>query len=547
MAEERRGFLADPATEQATLIALLAWSTLVQTLVILFMPLSISNDSWGYIDFARNLFGGAVPQRTAGFPFLLAVTGVPRAGTMVFFAYVQSLMAISLPLLVYFTIRPFSKSVAFGAGLLGTCILYPYVMALEALTDISYMWCTALVAFFLSRYLFSERLTYLVLAVVAAIAIALIRVSGTLQFLCLMAAVVLALLYRWRETDKRRVLLRHGAIAVALFAAWSVGYGLISDRTSSKIVPFFVFNWIYKSGHEIYYGIVSPDNGPRTQKFFAGLAESLKDNPGFFRAVAESGKDRVKAIAQSKWVYDESDVQALIDDIVANTVDDQRGFIIPFGLAGTIGVGRASELLLGAIQEAFLAHPMVLVKRAKTVLLAIPQTLNYTPGPVFYTTGVWLQVPKPGTASGTLSAGVFAEWIYGLDLLAGSDREGRDEGKDRYGHFPETFSDAAQALAVHRNLTAFGNYVTYVSSRTIIPCIWVVMVAGAFFAFWSRNPPAAIGLVLLGSIPPFVFVVISETDMHHFVMAVPVQLMAAAASVDGAIRLVNRLTQRRKG
>jgi len=527
--------------ERKAVIFLVVASMLVQSFIILIMPLSLSEDSLGYILQAKDLFAELAFQRTIGYPFLIAFGGLHYLDSMILLVYLQSLMAISIPILVYFTIRPFSKNIAFLAALVNLVILYPYVLAAQVLTETPFMFATALLGFFLSRYFHTVKLQFLIAAIGATFIIALLRVSGTPQFICLLAALGVLFIYNWRHLKVRHMLLRHGAIAVAIFVAWQVGYGAMTDRTSKNLLPYFTFNWLYMApADQLYYGIIHPKNGKKSEKLFTVLGELVEEDPNLFRTFAVSAKDNVKAIVESKEVYNSEDSATLVDDLINNNFSESRGFEIPFNLKYKLGTTKASELLYGAMSEAVMANPDIIVKRIVKASKDTAVSLSYPLSAPFRTLSSWSQIPKTGQGDFFgLGPSIVSEWLYSMSFLVGSDEEAKKLNAEK-GRFPATFKEAWIALEKYRNFTAFGTYLTVKTAR-IIPFIWVLMFVGFGLFIWSTNPAAAFGLALAGFFPAAISVVLSEVDTRHFSMPFPIQLMAAAAAVSGFINLLSKL------
>ena len=138
-------------TEYKIVFLILLLSLGLQIAILLMMPISISNDSYGYLNLARNIFSPSVSfERSVGYPFLLAVLGANILDTAIFVIYFQVILATSIPLLAFYTLRPFGLGYGLCGSALGLASLYPYLMATQILTELPFMFTLSLFAYFSS-------------------------------------------------------------------------------------------------------------------------------------------------------------------------------------------------------------------------------------------------------------------------------------------------------------------------------------------------------------------------------------------------------------
>jgi len=530
--------------EHKIVFLILLLSTGLQIAILLMMPISISNDSYGYLNLARNTFAPSVSfERSVGYSFLLAVLGANVFDTSILVIYFQAVLAISIPILAYYTLRPLGIGYALCASALALAFLYPYHMATQILTELPFMFTLSLFAYFSSRYFFTRRLIFLFLAIGATFGLTFIRVSGSMQFASLFAGLIVLIAYeRWQRGRFDIRLIIHAGLGVALFLVFNVTYGAITDRTAGKVLPHFVFNWVYRTGTNIHYGIVDPKNGPVTREMFEKLGDAVQLFPNGYKTLATVAAEPVQHIANTQTSFDAADAQLLMDDLINNNSHSLRSWWIEGVLMNAYGVRKTSELLGGTIREAFIANPETILRRAKTVYERFKNQLTkgIVPSPVLLPTAYFHQVPKPGTVTfdGSLQPKIFAEWLSGLNSQVGDNDLWRQA--DKLGGYPVTWKEASNIFAADKNYIALGHYLVLATMQIARP-VWVLMLAGFIFAFWSRQPGFAIAVILAGVVPPVISVFTSETDSRHFVMSYPVQMIAAVVSLEGFLTLTRKL------
>lgn len=530
--------------EHKIIFLILLLSVGLQIAILLMMPISISNDSYGYLNLARNIFSPSVSfERSVGYPFFLAVLGANVFDTAILVIYFQIILATSIPLLAFYTLRPLGLGYGLFASALGLANLYPFLMATQILTELPFMFMLSLFAYFTSRYFFTRRLLFLFLAIGATFGLTFIRVSGSMQFASLFAGLIVLIAYdRWRHGKFDFRLIRHVGLGVALFLLFSLTYGAITDRTAGTVMPHFVFNWVYRTGTDIHYGIVDPKNGPVTQEMFEKLGDAVQRFPNAYKTLASVAAEPVQQIANTKSSFDAADAQLLLDDLMNNNTHSLRSWWIEGVLLNAYGVRKTSELLGGTIREAFIANPETILRRVKTLYVRFKDqiTSGIAPSPVLLPTAYFHQIPKPGnvTFDGSLQPKIFAEWLSGLNSQVGDNDIWREA--DKLGGYPVTWKEASNIFAADRNFIALGHYLVLTTMQIARP-VWLLMLAGFLFAFWSRQPGFAFAVILAGVVPPVISVFTSETDSRHFVMSYPVQMIAAVASLEGLLVLTRRL------
>lgn len=525
--------------ENRFVILLILVSVLIQILILHFYPLSISNDSFGYINLANNLFDGYRSfERSIGYPFLVAVTGVSTDGTLIFLVYIQALMAISIPVLSFYAIRPLGFWYANVAALLALVNLFPFTMATQVLTETPYMFCISLLGFFACRYFFTKDLVFLLCAVGATFLLTFVRVSGSTQFICLLSGLVCFMIQnRLKGGTFDRKLFVHATVALALFGSFTIVYNATTSRTAQYSMPHFMFNWVYRSGTAIHYGAVDTNNGPKTKELFATIGEAIQKSPNQYKTLARVAREPVKTISETKSIFDAHDAQLLVDDLKYNTEHSLRSWWIEAVLIGHVGIEETANLLGGAIKEAFIAHPEIVAKRLKTVYSNSYALLRkgLITNPIGPTTS-WDQVPEPGTIRGEIRAKSLAQWVTGMDQLTGPELKSRIG----YGVFPQNWNSAVTLLLRDRNYVAMGHYLT-IQSMQVQRLVWFAMISGLFFLFWSKNPALCATLIAVGTLPPIISVFISEIDTRHLWMAWPIQLLAATLILESVVNCFNRI------
>ncbi len=531
--------------ENTYLLLIIALASLLQTLVLYVMPISISNDSYGYLSLASNLTSDSVAfERSIGYPLLLALAGVQYFDTLILIVYIQCLMAIFMPVMIFYAVRPLGFFYSILASLIMLSFLFAFHMANQILTELPYMFSLSLFALACSRYFHNRNYSNVFFVVLSLIFVASIRMSSDVQFIgfVLGSLVLLFTDYFLNGEIKKRALVSL-LIGVAVFSSAHVANNMLWDRNASTATPHYMWNWVYKKGSSIQYGIVHPDNGPVSLELFQTLEKIVSDEPAVFKFLAAGGSQHIQDIASSKDTFARSDVEAMMFDLTYYTGHDFRSWWIEGVLNNRLGIPETARLLGGAIKEAFTANPGVLISRTFTVFERVKSYFlnGVVANPVLLPSAYFHQIPHDFNFNPVLQKGIFAEWMSGMTSQVGSSIKGRDE----LGGFPSNWTDARTELREHNNFIAFGHYLI-VHSLQIIRPVWVLLLFGVLFFLWSPNIGFAVAMISVAVATPFLSVFISETDPRHLIMSFPLQVVGGMLGLCSFTRFFSKYLLRRQ-
>jgi hypothetical protein len=499
------------------------------------LPVSISNDSYGYIALSRDLFNPNTSfERSVGYPVFLLLTGLNLFDNLIPVILVQAAMAVAIPLIVFKSLVRFGLGYAVLGALISCLYFYNFVLSLSVLTELAYVFSIAVYTFLLIAYFRKMSLRNLLLVIASCWLIALVRLSGSLHFFSLLIGISFYILAQmsYKNWDNMKLGLRHIFIAIAVFASVSVVQHAITNRTSSVAWPHFVFNWVYKDNtlDNIHYGIIKPENGPATQRLFEEIERIVTESPAAFDTLKASGSNKIQNIVlEENGKYSLESVKLLMDDLIFNNKHDLRSWAIEGVLINSShGILGTSNLLSKAIMEAFINHPEVIVLRLITVFqsrvwefMANGITLNIVSFPTAY----HHQIPKVmnDVPPSTLSPNVFKQWAYDMFDHTGNAAVDRDINYPN--RYPTTVAGMMESFN-SGNLIGIGHYVGMLGTQIIRLC-WFIIALGILFLPFTKHAALLGSLLSASFIPPVASVFISETDPRHLLMSSPVHVASA--------------------
>lgn len=513
------------------------------------LPVSVSNDTYGYLHLAKNLgSSSAAFERTVGYPVFLSILGTIIYDSFVPAILAQAALAVAIPLIIFKCLVRYGLEYAILGALIACFYFYNFVVSLYFLTEPAYVFSIAIYTFLLIRY-FQDLTTRNLMYVIAACwLIAMVRVSGTMHFLSLLAGISIFIIVSFLQKNpaKTKQGVKQFVIAVAVFFTISILYGSISNRTSSVVWPHFVFNWVYKDGggNNIQYGIIKPENGPAAKKLFNEVEEIVREYPSAFKTLQAGGSKEVLSLKPEKnGNYSEKSVQILMDDITNNTKHDLRSWWIEGVLKSyKHDVVGTSEILGNAVKEAFIKHPEILLQRMETVIRErIWGFLNngISMNIVSFPTAYYHQIPKEVDTKPTssLRPTLYKQWTYDLFKHTGNDATNR---KIDYAHtYPLEFKGAYENFK-NDNLIGFGHYIGTLGTQIIRLC-WIIISIGIICFTFVNNKPLLASLLSASIVPPIASVFISETDPRHLLMSSPVQIITSVLIIYLVIELYKNL------
>ena len=390
------GDVAFRKSDQAVLFAL---STAMQGLYMLF-PLLIECDAtmfYSYAQFLAGKGGGLAAVRPPGFPAFLALTAVlPDSFTLTMVGH--ALMGILMPVLIYRTLAPFNRPVAFGAALVSIWSTLPYAAAKQLLADQVFIFLLVAAMYSTSRVYWTRRTVHVYAAILLSFAAWLTRWEGSVALIGTIVAV----------TVMMRPLRRHywrvgGAVAIGLVVAvgWSFVrsqtlqdprlFGSISNGNGLQLMhkvyidlPGQVMDWelnvlktrtagdtagLIKSFFQPvgWYGVqvVAPENGPASARFRRLMEEEFANRPDIVRsakpAMDGAYQDPNLPIDFYQEVFGKFDGRPA--EMADNFFAQPNNFVLDYmwGRLGLqLGLAETDSLYRNVAIEALVQHPVAM-------------------------------------------------------------------------------------------------------------------------------------------------------------------------------------------
>ena len=517
----------------------------IQFFYMLTLPISLPIDSFDYIRIAANPF---VPDanvvRTPGYPLLVAAAGVPALDSALPVVVLQLLLGAAIPVLAFYTVRDAGLAAAWTAAGLMLTFQYAYTMPLQVMTETVYLFGSVGVLCLLGIFLRRGTYGWLLACVGAIAATAEVRPSATLLY----AAIPFTLAVRAIAKPHARAI-KQLAVGTVIALVMIVGRGFVTERNSGNIGPFFVWHWMAPCELPDGSSCVATTNGASTARFFEVVAQLLKQHRDFYDAMASARDVRgAPAGIRPEFIdYSDASIDRLVEDLQTNTAqNNHRGPHMVLALWNYLGVNRTGELLRPVIVETLFAHPGIARELADRFLFAL-----FIPGNmitrddgfymVLHDNVYWPFVPHSLSERGLLDtfpggASLYAEWLHGLERRTGRD----PAAKSGYGHVPESWTEAREALDRYGNRSAIALYLGGLLTRTTVAfvCVASLVLLPFVFASGQRLLGITVFLVSWGLILTSFF---SQTTFRMILLHAPGLFVVVALGIDGVQRLGARL------
>lgn len=528
----------------------------IETIFHMVLPVSVSNDTYGYLSLSQHLGNPWTSfERSIGYPLFITILGINLFDSLVPTLLAQAVFSVAVPLLTFKALSRWGLKYAIFGAVLACTYLYHFIVSLYILTEPAYVFALALYAMLLVRYFKQRTISALLWVIAGCWLIALIRVSGTLHFMALLAGIGVALIecLLRRNKEERKKWLQHGIIAALVYFTISLVYGLITDRTAAITAPHFVFNWVYRDSSEdgvtfpAQYGIIKPENGPAAKRLFQEIEATITQHPDMFAQLKSGGSEAVQKLTpQADGKYSKQAIDMLMDDIIHNNRHLVRSWWIEGALMHhSKSVVATSHLLRGAIIEAIKKHPEIIENRLGAIYIGFKVffTKGVPGNNVILPTAYYPQIPADVNTqpADTLRSGVYKQWTKDLFNYTGSDPKDWND----FGAFPSTWDEFKRAITTD-NMVGAGHAVVIFGMQIIRAC-WVLIAIGFVIFPFSRNRALLASLLSASAVPTIAAVFMSEVDMRHALMSSPIQIVTAVVVLATLVDGINRITRKDTG
>lgn len=270
-------FPTNPLSDIEKLIFL---TTLVGGFLLFTTNYVFDTDGYLFVSYADALIHGAkgldsgVARYDIAYPLLLLLSGYPLHHSLIGIAIINMIMAILMPVLIYFTIRPVFPKGAYYVALASILSLVPFYYMKWIRPDHAYVFFTVLSVCFLSLFIDSKRAVYLYAMTLAIIAASLSRSAGNIffPFFLFMAF--------WFVRGSLTKYVISAMLGLCIFSL----YGYHRNQFFSQFGESASFNGgqtfqnLYVNSKE--YGIhLSPDLGPNFKKITDNFYQAVLPHP----------------------------------------------------------------------------------------------------------------------------------------------------------------------------------------------------------------------------------------------------------------------------
>jgi hypothetical protein len=220
----------------------------------------------------------AAAAREVGFPLLLLLSGYTITGSLIGVTLIHAAFALLMPVLVYFTLRPFSPSIGYYSGQIGNLCLGSFLYIKFIHHDQTYIFFMMLMVTMIILFFVRGTYRYLYFFTLASLAASVSRPAGNLLFPLFLVLAFIA--------GERPRMLRHYVLTALIFASVTAAYQwhryVVFDGRDQPNTPSYtgqqVFYNLYLNSQE--YGIMlGPNIGPNMRRLDEALRVKLSPNP----------------------------------------------------------------------------------------------------------------------------------------------------------------------------------------------------------------------------------------------------------------------------
>jgi len=219
----------------------------------------------------------ALAWRDIGFPLILVASGFPWTHSFLGLAIIATCMGIAMPVLIYFSLRPWFPRTAYWTAMASIISLAPILFIKSVHHDQFYIFFMLVAVWSFSRLQAAWWPGHLYGLAFSVFAMSLIRLVGQGMYPPL-------LLLAWVQTRMR---LRHVLASALLFAALTSAYSSYRAHvlgTTEAMLGHQVFQNMYLHLRELD-GPLSPATGPNTARLIGQVHDLLLPSPAQSEAV----------------------------------------------------------------------------------------------------------------------------------------------------------------------------------------------------------------------------------------------------------------------
>ena len=372
----------------------------IQLIFKVFLPISLSADSYRYVDLIKSLpFFVDLENRTIGYPLFLLLLGTKSFLGVTLVIAVQSFLAILGPVLIYLTFRKFNISIAFVISLLLNCLLFHHWASHQIMTEclLAFLCCALIYSIF--KFFYEISIKNLLILFLIIFLTTLVRPT---VFYIGYFFILFFILYTILNFTKFNLKILTFSFLLILILSGSKN--LFEAKFVSHNLWFFTWYWVstalcepneivkknvkncpegskfyssekyrFNGGNEKYANqcaikCFNTNNGPATRLYFSSVENALNEDENFLRYLSSN--------------YDFKDSPSGLNPLLVNktpkeilmyhhneATERQTPFIhIYFNLLNNYPYDFVKKVMRNSIIETFYKHPELFFIRTKYLL-----------------------------------------------------------------------------------------------------------------------------------------------------------------------------------
>ena len=159
----------------------------IQILILTTLPLSLSADSFHYLQIAQDLditklFRVSLGTRAIGYPFFLYVLGSKSFFGATLIAFVQSILTILIPLLIFLFLDRYNHLIARFLAFFISIFPYVHYMSTQIMSETLYIFLLVACLIYFENFLKNKNVISFIYIITLFLLVSLVRPTG--QLLC---------------------------------------------------------------------------------------------------------------------------------------------------------------------------------------------------------------------------------------------------------------------------------------------------------------------------------------------------------------------------
>ncbi len=425
--------------DKYTILILFLLSSIVQLFLIGNFPISLSIDSYAYINNTSN-------TRPIGYNLFLFLTGVHLTESFIFPIYLQLIVTIMLPIITFLTFYKIHYFSALITALFFLLNLYVNTMSLQIMSESIFIFGITILIVFCVYYYKTKKLIYLMLALATIIIFNEVRQSLQVSYFILLFLSILNFL-----NTKKKTFLIHFLIILLISLIYISIKSSFSRNNSASLIPFFAVHYLPKintnNGNiELTeynkYPLLHPKNGKNSEIFFSKVNDFISDQRNFELMAAKRDpngnvltcKNKKKCYFQIREIF-KGDFKikksSLLKDIIYNSSKaNHRWPQLVLSLYSQFGREHISKLLNLTIFEGFIKNQKVLINFYPKHFLKAVLDQNLLHDNLY-----WYFIPKVNKLNRLeftkldifpFNKNTYAAWVYNMEAKTGLDTSSKE-------------------------------------------------------------------------------------------------------------------------